>query len=693
MLQLPIAYLDAAAIEEVPIDVWKDVFDVVGWPPSLTSMRGSFGHKDVVRAFGQDEPTDDLLLALEVLETLGTEAGREAIMSAVQDRGASSGALPTGKGEREFALRFYIAQRTDASLADAFVRAQTQIQEGGNQRRYNEFMGKEARRVKGLDGKREALREAILCFCRKSDLGDHVQVDAFEDDGIYVFNVLRSHRTQKPLAVVPRHSARATIEFRPVHGDVMRYDASIGRLRIAARASSMVEFYREILGKILFNDACFFDGNAVCSLKALQERGRDALENHGVYGIGRIWMTECLWERSDRELFHIRSSDCFRSMDETRLPLSQGAFLQAKLKCEVIGSKSTRPVTVNVRTPSRIEVSQKAYEHLIDKLLGAIGIRNAAPLSPAANLWVLHPWRHPADAWRSLFGADTDMLVQQRILVPIQLSSVPHPDHQDAGRVLEAHTVKDGDFYGVSRVAEIPSRSLTATDLDGLELAPELLRLYLRSALGITSGGVVWDNGELLELGSIEVGAHNIYVVYGLQQPLPGAADKIRARAAGAHPVILFPPTQSVGSDLASVTLESALPKRQWLIRQAVFACGLDGCVPAIHTAPEGARLIVDTRIGKVWVDGVEITGIPADSHAFHLIELLARRSPLSTEEVVAKISPGRQDGNTAARQAKSHAKKMIIEAMASAGRSFDEDPFPSVGKGLYRCALLSFVH
>lgn len=114
--------------------------------------------------------------------------------------------------------------------------------------------------------------------------------------------------------------------------------------------------------------------------------------------------------------------------------------------------------------------------------------------------------------------------------------------------------------------------------------------------------------------------------------------------------------------------------------------------MPALHTAPDGARLVVDTRLGKVWVDGVEIGGLPPESHAFQFIELLARRSPLSSEEVVAKISPGRQDGTTAARQAKSNAKQMITESMAAIGRSFEEDPFPPAGTGRYRCALLPFV-
>lgn len=690
-MQLPLAYLDAAAIEEVPIDVWKDVFENVGWPPSLASQRDSFGHKNILRAFAEDPPTDGLLQALEALHALGTEIGREAIIAAIQDRRIANVALPADKGDREFALRFYIAQRANASLADALVRAQIQVQEGGNQRRYNEFMAKEARSIEGMDRKMEALREEILSFCKKSDLGDHVHVEAFEDNGVYVFNILRSHRTQKPLAVVPGHSARATIQFRPVHSDILKYDGAVGRLQIAVRASSMVEFYRGVLGKTLFKDECFFDGNPVCSLKALQERGRHALENHGVYGIGRVWMSECLWERGDRELFQIRSTDCFRSMEELGLPITQGSLLQAKLKCEIIG-KSTRPVTVNIRVPSRIEVSQKTHEQLIDKLLSAIHVRNVASRPAAVNLWELSPWRHPIHVWRALFGAETDRLVHERVLVPVQLTSVQHPDYPDAGRALEAHPVSDGDFYGVSRVPEIPSRSLTGTDLDGLELVPEQLRLYLRSTLGITSGGAVWDNGELLELGFIGVGDHRLYLAYALQQPQPGIGDKIRASAASAHAVILIPSPHTNGFELASVVVESALPTRHSLIRQAIYKCGLDGCVPATHIAPEEARLVIDTQIGKVWVDGVEIGSLPRDSHAFQFIELLARKSPVSADDVVAKISPGRQDDTTAARQAKSQAKQIIATAMAALGRTLDEDPFPSAGRKLYRCAFPAFL-
>ena len=83
---------------------------------------------------------------------------------------------------------------------------------------------------------------------------------------------------------------------------------------------------------------------------------------------------------------------------------------------------------------------------------------------------------------------------------------------------------------------------------------------------------------------------------YALRQPRPGVGDALRARADGAHPVLLFPSPEGDGAELAHVTLESALPTKQELIRQAVCACALDGSVPALYTAPGGARLVVDIR-------------------------------------------------------------------------------------------------
>jgi hypothetical protein len=610
----------------------------------------------------------------------------------MNDRRIPLSTLPQNTGEREFSLRFYLAQRKDASLVDVFARAQIQIQEGGDQRRYNDFIGKDPRNVTGLPAKVEKLRGEVLRHCQKSDLGEHVQVRAFEDDGVFVFNVLRSHHTRKPLAVVPGHTARATIQYRPVHGDILRYEASVGRLRIAARATSIVDFYRRTLGTVLFNDEAFFDGNSVCSLDVLRQRGRTALEDHGVFGIGNVRMTECLWERGDRNLLQFRSSDCFRSIEELNLQLVDGTLLQAKLKLEVIG-KSTRPVTVNIRVPSRIEVSQQKHEFMVEKLLKAVGIYNAATPVSTVSLWTLNPWRHPIATWRTLFGKDTDELVHKGILSPIRLDSVSASDNPAAGRVLAAHAVSEGEYYGVSQASEVPSRSLSPTDLDGYELVPEKFRLHLRSRLSISGGGSVWDGRETLDLGIIQIGTHRLHVVYTLRQPALGVGVQVRAQAGGAHSVLLIPACETYDSELAKVIIDSALPTERELTRCAINICGLADSVAAIHAAPDGARLVVDTKFSRIWIDNVEIVGLQPDSHSFRFIEIMARSSGrVSSEDMSTNLSPGRQDGNTSARQAKNQVKKTITAAMAAAGHSFDEDPFPSAGSGHYRCAFLSHV-
>jgi len=226
-------------------------------------------------------------------------------------------------------------------------------------------------------------------------------------------------------------------------------------------------------------------------------------------------------------------------MEELNLPLTDGTLVQAKLKCEVIG-KSTRPVTVNIRVPSRIEVSQKIHEDLIDRFLDATGIRNAAASSSTINLWTLYPWRHSVVTWRSLFGAETDKTGSRTGIENGSACCRATSGPFSSGTVLDVHAVSNGDYYGVSRAEEIPARSLTATDLDGLELQPEQLRTHLRTRFGITNGGVRWDNSELLDLGFLEFGGHRIYAVYALQQPRPGIGDALRARADGAHTVCFF---------------------------------------------------------------------------------------------------------------------------------------------------------
>lgn len=692
-MQVPLLYLDPAVVEEVPISLWQRVLAVVGWPASLVGKDDTFTYEDLLHALAHDELADDLLLALETIHSLGTESGRDAIAAAMTDRRAEPSLLPTAVGDREFAVHLFLAQRENAIAAEVFARAQTQVQEGGDHRRYNEFLGRDVRAVSAFARRAAAVSERMLEYCRTRDLGDHVQVRAFEDDGIYVIQVLRSDHVKKPLAVVPGHTGRATIAYRPVHADILRYDSTVGRLRIAARSASMVEVYRRVAGELLFDDESFFAGDAVCTLAVLQSRGRSALMDHKVPGVGRVWMTECIWERGDRDLLHIRSTDCFRNIEELHLPLAEGQLLQAKLKLEVVG-KSTRPVTVIVRVPSRIEITQKIHEELIDEFLANVGIRGHRRVSPSLDLWSLYPWRHPTSVWRAVFGKATDDLLLHGVLARVRLEAIGNADHAAAGNVLGAHPVSPGAFYGVSKMPEVPSISLSATDVEGLELQPERLREYLRSRLLLSDPAPTWDGGDLLELGALAVAEQRVRVFYAIREPAPGTGERMRMRAPGAHPILLLPISRHLGSELASVILGEPLPLRKKVVREAIAALNLESNAPAIYAAPDGARLVVDTRLGRVWIDDIEVSGLRAGTQPFRFVELLAAKcpTPVSSAELKSALSGARDDGDTATRQAKAAAKKSIRDAMAIAGRALDEDPFPSGPAGFYRCTLPVYV-
>lgn len=692
-LSLPLTFLDSTVVEEIPISRWHELFRVVGWPASIQHKKDSFGHDDVLAAFESDEPSDGLLQALEAIHELGTESGRGAIEAAMSDRQVPVAILPSELGEREYALTLFVQQHNDASLADVFSRAQVSVQEHPEQRRYNEFQGCNPRQIERLEQKRGALEKEVEYYCKERDLGGHVQVQVCQDDDVILFRIVHSHRTRKPLAVVPgRESARTTIQFRPVHSDLLRYEPYLGRLRMAVRAAAMVEFYRQTLGKVLFDDPSFFDGSPVCSLKVLQDKGRASLQDHNVMGVGRIRMTECLWERGDRNLLQIRDVDCFRSIEELGLPLSEGTLLQAKLKMEVIGP-GTRPVTVSIRVPSRIEVSQKRHEVLVDRVLDSIGIRNQPPTDKQDDIWSLYPWKHPMAVWRTLLGRATDALCESGALRAVRLESTAHPQRPEAGRALSAHATGGGEFYGVSQLEEIPSRSLSATDLDGFELDLEQFGKALRANLGINAVHPAWDRGSLLDLGRIEAGGNHLHFFYAVREPQAGIGERIRRAAGGTTAIVLIPAARTIASDMVVVRLDAAIPKRQGVLRNALIASCLEDGTPAVFLAPDGARLVVDSLLKKVWVDGIEIGTLKPDSQPFRFIELMAKSSqPLSSYEISTALSPARCDENTAARQAKRDAKSAISQAMIASGQQWDEDPFPPGGTGHYRCALPSYV-
>lgn len=688
-MQRPLAFLDAAAIEEVPISLWKSLFEAIGSPPTLGN--GELTHADIVRSLTEDAPTDELLLALEAVHQLGTEEGREAIVEALADQDTQLDAK--GSGPRELALQLFLCQREakDAALKDAFVRAQIRIQVTGKKARYDEFLGVEARQVNDLKARVDDLRNSMVVYCKDNDLGDHVDVVAFNDEGSVVVQVIHSHRARKPLAVVPGDSRRTMIEFRPVHCDVLRYDTLTGRLRVYARAASLIKHYRGLMGKILFDDPAFFVGGAY-SLKPLQDRGQEVLNNHTMPQVARVRVTEILWDLGDREVVHIRSRDCFARAQQLGLDLTAGDFIEVKMKVLLV-RQSTRPVTVTLRAPSRMSVTDRTQEEVIDQYLQQIGVRTRA--DPDFDLWsILHA---PQDmhTWRRVLGVDSDRLVTQGVLVKTTLSTVVHPDTADNGPSLAAERTPDGRLYGVSLRDDLDSRTLTPTDVDGASLNFARFASFLRTTLQLSHPSADLRDPALIRLGRMEFDALRFEVLLALEPGLPSKLTLSGMQTNGARVVVLVPMGRTVDVSPATlVPLDPPIPDRPWLERAILEATGLESQVPAIRSAPKGARLVIDKCRGKVWVDGIEISGLKPETHPYRLVLALAEASPnpVRTIDLVRQLSPARRDDTAVARKAKTEAKSTIVEALAEQGIDLVDDPFTSNKRGCYRCNLASFV-
>lgn len=338
-------------------------------------------------------------------------------------------------------------------------------------------------------------------------------------------------------------------------------------------------------------------------------------------------------------------------------------------------------------------MSQVRHESLINEVLDAIGIRNVNATAPEYDLWTLYPWRQPIGAWRDCFGADTDLLATKGILKNTRLDSVEPPGQPGAGHILQAEQISPVEFLGVSQTPEIPSQSLSVTDLDGLELVVSAFQNHLREVLDITGNAVPCSADDwFIDLGLLKIHEYEFSISYALRQPPRNAAAQIRDLRAGISPVLLLPKGMKDATGITEILLDKALPDRQRVVKDIIIKANLEAQVPALLTAPKNAHLVVDTRLGKVWLDGIEITELKPRTQAFQFVMILAKHSPdpVNKYDLTAQLSASRTDGDQTARSAKMTANKLIKAALEAKSLSF-EDPFKSEN-GFYRLIVPAYI-
>lgn len=457
---VPIDLLDAVVIEEVSDALWKRVFDLLGYPPGLNAR--SLSAQAVVDHIARDGVSDDLVDVLRAIHELGTDDGVDAMKAVADAHNADLGAI-TARAPRDAAVELWLAQREKPGLRDLFTRVQMQAESRRSPRSFREFRGKRVQKLAAWATVHPRLVTAVRAWCTAQDFGDHVDVRGYVENGNAQIQIIHGHRLQKPVVVKDGGHGRRTLELRPAHCDIVRYDWKGSWLRLSPKSTGggIVETYRRRLGEVFFDDAEFFT-EADYSLRPLQEHGQAILDD--APSIARARVTDLVWDHGG-EIIRIRSSDCLASVARMGIPPTEGDFIEARIAVVLPGRREVRR-SVHVKVPNKVDYPRdESHAVAIDDFLAATGIRTADSRRRNLDLWDLHPWQHGERVWRAAYPDDVDRLAQAQVLRPVELGTLVHPDRPRHGRALRAE-----DGFGISLDEDVPPRVLTSTDVSGLAL-------------------------------------------------------------------------------------------------------------------------------------------------------------------------------------------------------------------------------
>ena len=123
------------------------------------------------------------------------------------------------------------------------------------------------------------------------------------------------------------------------------------------------------------------------------------------------------------------------------------------------------------------------------------------------------------------------------------------------------------------------------------------------------------------------------------------------------------------------VPLKKELGPFDGLLREVVLHLGLEAHVPAPMYAPPGVRLVVDRSNQQIWLDGVLLTEVKADTNAFNFIACVteARGEVVTKPKISARVSPASEDEQVP-KQARLSAVKAILRSFEASGQMPPED-------------------
>lgn len=648
---LPTAFHDVNALMEVTTSTWESVLRAAGEPTRLDG--GALDYDQLWHSLTTHDPGKELLDALEVIHELGTDDGRDLLQQAAADQQITLGSIDD-EPAREFAARLWIESRSNTPLAEVLVRARANSFEVAHVRSYRDFVGKSAYPASSLD--KEQLRKAVSKWCVENQKSEAIEVYAYERDGELRCEILRGDPIKRVVEI--RNGRPSILDFRPAASDHIRYDPETGRLGIATRSSRLLQMYRGVLGSLLTNDVDFFSGENICTLRPLQEKGRELFERRLPPGILSVDVVELRWRRGDRDKILVHGRDCFRVLSDLGAQLHEGELTEAKLSISFPGNG--RRGHVSLKVPNRIDIKAGVHESLVEQLLDDVGIRGAFGIEDEKrDLWSLYPWRMREESWRRYIGPDFDRLLQTRLLLPTTLETAAHPDHSVSGGTMTVAAIDATTFVGTSDDPAVGLRTLTSSDLLGYELDVSALANKIALALKLGSacvdlGSGIWSIGRRIFSPTLTL---SFFLI--TRKPAEHAATIIRDASKGARPILVIPQNCSCVLNFDQITCRLPNGHYDALLAEIVEQLELQDFIPPpewIH-----ADLILDQKQGRAWLRHVELIKLQPNTQPFKFAVAVAGKHGqlVSKADLNELLSPKRDDDETA-----KEAKRDFIRAV-----------------------------
>lgn len=656
---LPTGFHDVTALMEVTTVTWRSVLNAAGESARLNGE--TLTHDRLWESFTSDAPGKELLDALEVIHELGTDAGRDLLEQAAADQRVQLGATHD-EPVRELAARMWTQSRRNTALAEVLVRARVNSLEAAHARSYREFVGNSASASGAFDGKR--LRAAVSKWCTENQKSEAIEVYYYERHGECRYEVLRGDPVKRVVEI--RDGRPSILDFRPAASDHIRYDPETRRLGIATRSPRLLQMYREVVGSLLTNDAEFFSGENICTLRPLQKCGRDLFERHRPPGVLRVDVVELRWRRGDRDKLSVRGRDCFQILSDIGARMNEGELIEAKLSIAFAGGG--RRTHVSIKVPNRIDIKGSANENLVEQFLDDVGIRGAfGTEDEQRDFWSLHPYRLPEEIWRRHVGTNFDRLLGNKILRPVHLETTTHPDHPAFPGALTVEAIDAETIVGIGEDPVVGLRTLTASDFAGYELDVACLTREIAVALElegrsteIASG--IWSLGRRTLSSAVTIG-----VFLAIRKPSNDAAILIRDACKGLRPVLLIPLGCSCALDLPQIQCRIPSGRYDALVANIVEQLGLQHDVSPLVWVQ--ADLILDKKRGRAWFRRVELSKLQPNSHpfTFAVAVALAEGHVVKKGDLNQQLSPKRHDED-AAKTAKRDFIQLVKASFENAG-------------------------